>query len=535
MRLLQLHDTDQFSLVEFIDDDVPQYAILSHTWGPDKEEVTFKDIVKGTGTSKAGYAKIRFCAKQAALDNLRYFWVDTCCIDKSNSAELSESINSMFRWYKRANVCYVYLSDLSDDQLQHKDSRAVYSELQACRWFSRGWTLQELIAPNNLLFYSNTWKLVGSKGDLLEPITNITRVDPLVLTNRCELNELSVAKRLSWAAHRHTRRIEDQAYCLLGLLDVNIPLIYGEGEKAFLRLQDELLKLSADPSLFVWFRGTDSGILAPSPRNFHSCGKIVRVRVVQISHSWEMTHRGLRMSLPMLPLSQRGLDATFLGILACRMEDDYANVLAIHLKKHGQEYTWGENVSGCSIEKCTMECENYQAGMHSVNIRRLSAAKFGTILIPRNNFQSAMSLSALRLTSSIWIRTKPVSFQMLQAYPKHQWNLETMTMNRYRSYAMDNKQVGAALFRNESGLNIVVCFAVSCSTGFVKVSGEKLSLQEMCEDVSANACLRYSFKSFAVHHLNATNKARPIRVQARLRQCVVMSENVWIIDLVLLP
>jgi hypothetical protein len=253
MRLLQLHDTDQFSLVEFIDDDVPQYAILSHTWGPDREEVTFEDMVKGTGMSKAGYAKIRFCAKQAALDNLQYFWVDTCCIDKSNSAELSESINSMFRWYKRAKICYVYLSDLSDDRLRHENSRVVYSELQACRWFSRGWTLQELIAPVNLLCYSNTWKLLGSKRGLVELISNTTRVDPLVLTNRCDLHELSVAKRLSWAAHRHTRRIEDQAYCLLGLLDVNIPLIYGEGEKAFMRLQDELLKLSATPHCLYGF------------------------------------------------------------------------------------------------------------------------------------------------------------------------------------------------------------------------------------------------------------------------------------------
>ncbi|KAF2471351.1 uncharacterized protein BDR25DRAFT_368174 [Lindgomyces ingoldianus] len=79
MRLLQLEDTDKFSLVEFIGDDVPRYAILSHTWGADNEEVTLKDIAKSTGKGKAGYAKIRFCAKQAAKDNLRYFWVDTCC------------------------------------------------------------------------------------------------------------------------------------------------------------------------------------------------------------------------------------------------------------------------------------------------------------------------------------------------------------------------------------------------------------------------------------------------------------------------
>ncbi|KAF2176903.1 hypothetical protein K469DRAFT_645047, partial [Zopfia rhizophila CBS 207.26] len=235
----------------------------------------------------------------------------------------------MFQWYKRADRCYVYLSDLPDDwlRLSDKNSHAFHSGLQACRWFTRCWTLQELIAPNSVLFYSSTWKLVGSKQDLLEPISDITRVDPLVLSNKCELHELSVAKKLSWAAHRQTRRIEDQAYCLLGLLDVNISLIYGEGEKSFMRLQDELLKLSADASLFLWFRGIDSGILAPSPRHFHPCGKIVPVRWMKISHSWEMTHRGLRITLPILQPSRRGANATSLGILACRTEDDYTSVL----------------------------------------------------------------------------------------------------------------------------------------------------------------------------------------------------------------
>jgi hypothetical protein len=148
-----------------------------------------------------------------------------------------------------------------------------------------------------------------------------------------------VAKKLSWAAHRQTSRIEDQAYYLLGLLDVTIPLIYGEGEKASMRLQNELLKLSADASMFVWFRGPDSGILAPSTRRFHPCGKTVRNRVTQFSHAWKMTHRGLRITLPKLSPSQRDAEATLLGILACRVEDDYTNVLALHLREHGQENT----------------------------------------------------------------------------------------------------------------------------------------------------------------------------------------------------
>jgi hypothetical protein len=99
MRLLRRCDTGNFSLTQFGDEDVPPYAILSHTWGPDTEEVTFEDLTNGTGKDKPGYVKIRFCGEQARLDNLQYFWIDTCCIDKRSSAELSEAINSMFRWY----------------------------------------------------------------------------------------------------------------------------------------------------------------------------------------------------------------------------------------------------------------------------------------------------------------------------------------------------------------------------------------------------------------------------------------------------
>ena len=143
MRLLQIEEGN-FSLVERTGNSIPPYAILSHNWGADKDEVTFRDLVDGTGGTKVGYNKIRFCAKQAAKDDLDYFWVDTCCIDKSSSAELSEAINSMFRWYHEATRCYVYLSDVSVvDSISSGPfpQQTQNPAFRHSRWFNRGWTL----------------------------------------------------------------------------------------------------------------------------------------------------------------------------------------------------------------------------------------------------------------------------------------------------------------------------------------------------------------------------------------------------------
>jgi hypothetical protein len=124
MRLLECNSAGEFSLTEDIvdDDKIPPYAILSHTW-KDGEEVTFQELIDGTGKGKPGYEKIRFCGEQAKRDGLRYFWVDTCCINKSNNTELSEAINSMFRWYCSATRCYVYLSDVSSPAFDTNDSQ----------------------------------------------------------------------------------------------------------------------------------------------------------------------------------------------------------------------------------------------------------------------------------------------------------------------------------------------------------------------------------------------------------------------------
>jgi hypothetical protein len=160
MRLLECNSHGTFSLTEFVGIDIPRYAILSHTWGADGDEVTFKDLAEGTGSIKAGYNKIRFCGEQAKNDGIRYFWVDTCCIDKSSSAELSEAINSMFHWYRNAAKCYVFLTDISKHSDDQNDTD---QQLRKCRWFTRGWTLQELVASASVEFFSLECERLGDK------------------------------------------------------------------------------------------------------------------------------------------------------------------------------------------------------------------------------------------------------------------------------------------------------------------------------------------------------------------------------------
>jgi hypothetical protein len=243
MRLLHVND-GVLILIKFRPSDIPPYAILSHTWGSDDEEVTFQDMVNGKGWSKAGYRKIRFCADQTAKDGLKYFWVDTCCIDKSNNVELAEAINSMYRWYRNAAKCYVYLSDVSTGKHSISSQTLWESAFRQSRWFTRGWTLQELIAPQSVEFFSRDGKRLGDKVSLDAQIYEITRIPAKALRGSHQgslLSDFSVTERMSWAEKRETTRKEDIAYSLLGIFDVSMPLIYGEGsERALNRLRGEI-------------------------------------------------------------------------------------------------------------------------------------------------------------------------------------------------------------------------------------------------------------------------------------------------------
>jgi hypothetical protein len=238
MRLLYTASDGKFRWTKDIirSNEIPPYAILSHTWGD--QEVEFDDLksfdsVKDVDAQKeAGWNKIRFCAQQAERDHLKYFWVDTCCIDKTNSQELQEAINSMFRWYQNAKKCYVLLSDVENSSSEENGHlrRRWKAAFRKSRWLNRGWTLQELLAPCSVEFFSKEGELLGDKQSLKDTIYEITGIPGDALLGK-QVSEFSVAERFSWAKDRETTRGEDRAYCLFGIFDIHLPLIYGEGRE----------------------------------------------------------------------------------------------------------------------------------------------------------------------------------------------------------------------------------------------------------------------------------------------------------------
>ncbi|KAK4641583.1 hypothetical protein QC761_500550 [Podospora bellae-mahoneyi] len=265
-------------LESFSADNIPPYAILSHTWGNDDEELSFRDIIDGLlkpGT--LGVFKLDGCCKQAQLHGLGYVWIDTCCINKTDHVELSEAINSMFKWYRDAVICYVYLADATPN-----------TRLSNSRWFRRGWTLQELLAPQELSLYGSDWTFLGSREDLAVSIEHATGIPEGFLYGDGDFYRASVAQRFSWASKRTTKRKEDMAYCLLGLFDVSLPIIYGD-DHAFARLQREIMLKLRDDSIFAWGLSYEhptkeqsqdtirasAGALAESPKDYEYCGAIV--------------------------------------------------------------------------------------------------------------------------------------------------------------------------------------------------------------------------------------------------------------------
>ncbi|KAF2678940.1 HET-domain-containing protein, partial [Lentithecium fluviatile CBS 122367] len=246
MRLLHRSDTGEFNLTRFPNEAIPPYAILSHMWGADAEEVTFDDLTNGTGKDKPGYEKIWFCGEQAAQDGLKYFWIDTCCINKANKAELSQAINSMFCWYRNATQCYVYLSDVSTAKQKASDRPSKFTwepAFRFSRWFTRGWTLQELLAPSSVEFFSRERRRLGDKNSLRRQICEITIIPESALQG-APLSAFPVNERFSWMQPRETKREEDKAYSLLGIFGVYVPPVYGEGTaSAFKRLRKEISKL----------------------------------------------------------------------------------------------------------------------------------------------------------------------------------------------------------------------------------------------------------------------------------------------------
>ncbi|KAG8668166.1 hypothetical protein FPOAC1_007541 [Fusarium poae] len=334
---MRLINVETVQMRQFSGTRIPPYAILSHRWGDDKEEVSFSDMKKGS-SKKVGMAKVRGCCKQAKKDGIKYIWIDSCCINKDSSKELDEAINSMFQWYQKAKFCYTYMSDVPKDDKFREPGSKFYSS----SWFQRGWTLQELLAPAELRFYDQEWNLLDTKAELVTEIENITKI-PKVFLLGWDFRRASVAQRMSWAAKRETKREEDMAYCLLGIFNISMPMIYGEGRKAFERLQLKIIEQTSDDSILAWgicennvdgrstkvTKPISAGVFASSPKDFSDCGRIVpHDQNSNPSSIFTVSGGYVHTSLTL----HYNKNKTLYAGLNCRFQDDdLENVIAIPL------------------------------------------------------------------------------------------------------------------------------------------------------------------------------------------------------------
>lgn len=328
---MRLIDSKSLEIHEFGSSDVPEYAILSHRWG--KDEVTLQQMQNWTQgkakrrgdmidiSSLQGFQKIQQCCSRVIKDGLKYVWIDTCCIDKTSSSELSESINSMYQWYFQAERCYAYLADVSS-----------VDSIPRSEWFNRGWTLQELLAPSEVYILDQNWTDLGTRESLQDVISRVTNIPQDILTGKTDLESASAAQRMSWAASRQTTRLEDRAYCLMGIFGINMPLIYGEGEQAFGRLQQEIVRVFNDHTLLAW-KSADSrgGAFATSPTAFKDCGNIVRCNEIENTASYiSLSSIGVHIDVRFMGF---GPDKVGLAILDCTEENArHDSVIAIAVR-----------------------------------------------------------------------------------------------------------------------------------------------------------------------------------------------------------
>lgn len=374
MRLLN-SATLEFEV--FYGDDIPPYLILSHTWG--HEEVTYQEmrflqrlktlpdhlkqtpgfiaalevaadlnITDGASLSiskRAGYKKILKTAELAKEKRLQYFWVDTCSIDKTSSAELQESINSMYAWYQKSAFCVVYLEDGAPTYHKPADGAPIVLApadggnfkfiLESCKWAKRGWTLQELIAPAKVAFYDLNWEFLAEKRKTATEICEVTRIPPYVLITG-DLSRASVAQKMSWAAGRETTREEDKAYSLMGIFGVHMPMLYGEGINAFKRLQEEIIRTTSDDSIFAWRSPKGSlahyvGLLANSPHDFAKSTFVTRGE-----GSFVISNLGLKIEADIDHLQKENDDHDWdEGLYTCKLdaEDGYEKNVTLLLRK----------------------------------------------------------------------------------------------------------------------------------------------------------------------------------------------------------
>ncbi|KAM0463710.1 hypothetical protein ACHAO4_000431 [Trichoderma viride] len=288
------------------------------------------------------YKKIRNCCARAKSDSFKYAWIDSCCIDKTSSAELSEAINSMYLWYYQSTKCYAYLSDVQS-----------ISTFKKSEWFMRGWTLQELLAPSEIYFVNKDWKDLGTKTSLRQAISDQTQI-PVNILAGTDLETASIAQRMSWASNRRTTRIEDRAYSLMGIFGINMPLLYGEGERAFIRLQEEIMKISNDHSIFAWKSpDTRGGLLATSPAAFTKSSNIIEYNPFgNLSGPLTVSSRGVHLEVQFIGRGPRGLG---MAILHCKENNGEDKHLAIYLRDTTLTMELFERVTSESLEHIDLQ------------------------------------------------------------------------------------------------------------------------------------------------------------------------------------
>jgi hypothetical protein len=403
---MRLINTSTLDYEEFEPAVAPPYAILSHTWS--SAELSFQDVQNDRKAGKEPeYPKLIEGCRAAVRHGYSYFWIDTCCIDKTNSVELSEAINSMFRWYQQAGICLAYLFDVPPgSEVLDKESQFAKS-----RWFTRGWTLQELLAPSEVEFFASDWTRITSRTDSSSVLADITGIPTDFLSGN-DLENASIAMRMSWASRRMTTKAEDIAYCLMGIFDIQMPLLYGEGEGgAFRRLQQEIIKDSDDQSIFAWtVDDTDMpqpktterrvfSVLARSPAVFEHSHDVVQADssifeylqgyLAGIRAPTVFDNKGLHLSLPMIPaILSIGIDA--LAVLACsRVGKEKEERLAIQLRDvstNGGRYIRIEQHKLLTISRTDI--------IKSAAYRKISVArgKHMALHFPKLTFQSRFKL-----------------------------------------------------------------------------------------------------------------------------------------------
>ncbi|KAK4560468.1 hypothetical protein LTR86_005664 [Recurvomyces mirabilis] len=312
-----------------------RYGILSHFWGP--EEMSYEEFVNEQARDSRGFQKIWECCKLALEHGLDYMWVDSCCIDRGSSAELSKAINSMFAWYASAAICFVYLADVG--------MPTISAQIFGSRWFTRGWTLQELLAPRNVRFFDCGWRLLGTLWELTNVVKDITGLETALLRHEKPISAYSVAQRMSWAASRVTTRLEDMAYCLLGFFGVHMPLLYGEGGGAFLRLQHEVCKRGRDDTIFAWSDehmlpapALAGAMFAPDVRCFLGCHDVVQTNW-PVPLQWESSREGLHIDGAMIMPGPS--DGSTLLVLGCAPREKKTSryVLTLQYSRTDGRYT----------------------------------------------------------------------------------------------------------------------------------------------------------------------------------------------------